>query len=80
MKKFRFFLAAFLMVLAAAIAQAQPKTVKGTVVSAADGEPLVGATVTIDGNTKYYAITDLDGNFQINNVPSGAKYVIANNM
>ena len=80
MKKFRFFLAAFLMALAAAIAQAQPKTVKGTVVSAADGEPLVGATVTIDGNTKYYAITDLDGNFQINNVPSGAKYVIANNM
>jgi TonB-linked SusC/RagA family outer membrane protein len=80
MKKIRFFIAAFLMVLAAAIAQAQPKTVKGTVVSAADGEPLVGATVTIDGNTKYYAITDLDGNFQINNVPSGAKYVIANNM
>ena len=80
MKKFRFFLAAFLMALAAAIAQAQPKTVKGTVVSAADGEPLVGATVTIDGNTKYYAITDLDGNFQINAVPSGAKYVIANNM
>ncbi len=80
MKKFRFFLAAFLMVLAAALAQAQPKTVKGTVVSATDGTPLVGATVTIDGNTKYYAITDLDGNFQINNVPSGAKYVIASNM
>ena len=80
MKKFRFFLAAFLMVLTAVIAQAQPKTVKGTVVAASDGQPLVGATVTIDGNTKYYAITDLDGNFQINNVPSGAKYVIASNM
>ena len=80
MKKFRFFLATVLVVLSAAVAQAQIKTVKGTVVSAADGEPLVGATVTIDGNTKYYAITDLDGNFQINNVPSGAKYVIANNM
>ena len=80
MKKFRFFLAAFLTVLAAAVAQAQPKTVKGTVVAASDGLPLVGATVTIDGNTKYYAITDLDGNFQINNVPSGAKYVIASNM
>ena len=80
MKKFRFFLAAFLMVLTAVTALAQPKTVKGTVVAASDGQPLVGATVTIDGNTKYYAITDLDGNFQINNVPSGAKYVIASNM
>ena len=80
MKKFRFFLAAFLMVLASAVAQAQPKTVSGTVLSAADGQPLVGATVTVDGNTKYYAITDLDGNFQINNVPSGAKYIIASNL
>ena len=80
MKKFQFFLAAFLMVLVAVTAQAQPKTVKGTVVAASDGQPLVGATVTIDGNTKYYAITDLDGNFQINNVPSGAKNVIASNM
>ena len=80
MKKFQFFLAAFLMVLVAVTAQAQPKTVKGTVVAASDGQPLVGATVTIDGNTKYYAITDLDGNFQINNVPSGAKNVVASNM
>ena len=80
MKKFSFFLAAFLMVLAAAVAQAQPKTVSGTVLSAVDGQPLVGATVTIDGNTKYYAITDLDGNFQINNVPSGAKFIIASNL
>lgn len=80
MKKFRFFLAAFLMVLASAVAQAQPKTVTGTVVSAVDGQPLVGATVTVDGNTKYYAITDLDGNFQINNVPSGAKFIIASNL
>ena len=68
------------MVLASAVAQAQPKTVTGTVLSAADGQPLVGATVTVDGNTKYYAITDLDGNFQINNVPSGAKYIIASNL
>ena len=80
MKKFRFFLATVLVVLSTVVAQAQVKTVKGTVVSASDGEPLVGATVTIDGNTKYYAITDLDGNFQINNVPSGAKFVIAVNM
>ena len=80
MKKFKFFLAAILCVLTAEIALAQPKSVKGTVVSSVDGEPLVGATVTIDGNTKYYAITDLDGNFQINNVPRGAKNLVASNL
>ena len=65
------------MVLSAVVLQAQPKSVKGTVTGASDGLPLIGATVTIDGNTKYYAITDLDGNFQINNVPAGAKTVVA---
>ena len=68
------------MVLTAVVLQAQPKSVKGTVKAAADGQPLVGATVTIDGNTKYYAITDLDGNFQINSLPAGAKYVVASSM
>ena len=80
MKKCRFFLATLLVLLGAAVAQAQTRTVKGTVVAAADGQPLVGAAVTIDGNTKYYAITDLDGNFQINNVPATAKKVVASSM
>ena len=80
MKKCRFFLATLLVLLGAAIAQAQPRTVKGTVVAASDGQPLVGAAVTIDGNPKFYAITDLDGNFQINNVPSLAKRVIATSL
>ena len=80
MKKLRFFLAAFLMVIQAAVALAQIRSVKGTVTGASDGLPVIGATVTIDGNTKYYAITDLDGNFQINNIPAGSKEIIVSNL
>ncbi|MBQ7269726.1 MAG: SusC/RagA family TonB-linked outer membrane protein [Bacteroidales bacterium] len=80
MKKLRFFLACILVTLCAATAKAQPLTVKGTVTAASDGQPIVGAAVTIDGNTKHYAITDLDGNFQIHNVPSNAKRVIVSSM
>ncbi len=77
---FRIFLAALAVVLSVGIAQAQVKTVSGVVVSADNGEPLIGAAVTIDGSATHYAITDLDGKFQINNVPAGAKEVIATNL
>lgn len=41
------------------------KIVKGTVVSASDGEALIGATVRVQG-TQTATITDLDGHFSIN--------------
>ena len=41
------------------------KIVKGAVVSASDGEPLIGATVRVQG-TQTATITDLDGHFSIN--------------
>jgi len=47
---FRIFLAALAVVLSVGIAQAQVKTVSGVVVSADNGEPLIGAAVTIDGS------------------------------
>ncbi|WP_028909478.1 SusC/RagA family TonB-linked outer membrane protein [Prevotella sp. AGR2160] len=40
------------------------KIVKGTVISATDGEPLIGASVKVVGS-QAAAITDLDGNFTI---------------
>ena len=82
MKKFRFFLSlAFLLVIVTGWAQAQTKTVvSGAVYSAADGQPLVGAAVTVEGQTTLYAITDLDGKFQIKNVPSSSKYLLVSNM
>lgn len=52
-------------------AQAQTTTVKGTVTDAENGEPLIGATVSL-GSGKAGAVTDFDGNFTIS-VPSGEK-------
>ncbi len=58
----------FLILTALAIytvsALAQNRTVKGEVVSASDGEPLVGATVFAVG-TKTATSTDIDGKFVI---------------
>ena len=42
-------------------AQTAEITLKGKVVDAADGYPIIGATVVVDG-TGLGAITDVDGN------------------
>lgn len=51
-----------------AMASAQTRTVKGTVLYAGDDEPLVGATVLPVGAGQGTA-TDIDGNFSLN-IPS----------
>jgi len=51
----------------------QQREVKGTVVSAEDGEPIVGAAVKVVNGTQV-AVTDLDGNFSIN-VDADAKFL-----
>mgnify|MGYP003593846405 CR=1 FL=1 len=45
---------------------AQQKTIQGTVKDS-NGEPMIGVTIT-DQNGKAGGITDLDGNFTIQNV------------
>jgi TonB-linked SusC/RagA family outer membrane protein len=50
---------------------AQQPTVKGTVVDE-NGEPLIGVTVQVIGQSAGGAITDLDGHFTVN-APKGAK-------
>ena len=52
-----------------------PKTVAGVVTSADDGEPIIGASVLVEGTTMG-AITDVEGKFAINNVPADAKALI----
>lgn len=47
----------------------QTAKLKGTVVDR-NGEPIIGATVMVKG-TKTGSVTDLDGNFTINNVSNG---------
>ena len=51
---------------------AQTSTVRGIVTSSEDGEPVVGASVLVEGTT-LGGTTGIDGKFTINNVPSSAK-------
>lgn len=55
--------------------QTPERKVTGRVVDK-DGEPLIGASVAVKGTTNG-AVTDLDGNFTISNVPAGAVLVIS---
>ncbi len=55
--------------------QAQGQMVKGTVVDET-GEPVIGATIKIDGQTSGGTVTDLDGNYELE-VPAGSKIVIS---
>lgn len=57
-----------------ATATQQQNSCKGTVKDAS-GEPIIGATIRIDGKTGG-TVTDLDGNFVLNNLTKGAKLTI----
>lgn len=57
-----------LMCLFSTVALSQNVTVKGTVLDA-QNEPVLGATVVVLGQTNLGAMTDIDGNFTIANVP-----------
>ena len=71
-KRFTAFLVGLLLSMGVALAQNQ---VTGTVISAEDGEPVIGASVFIQG-TKTGTTTNIDGKFSIN-VPNGKKLVIS---
>lgn len=70
-KKVLLFLACMLMTASMAFAQ---QTVTGTVIDSDTGEPLVGASVKVEG-TNYGALTDIDGKFTLKNLPKSAKMV-----
>lgn len=52
------------MLLCVLPVQAQSVSVRGTVTSAADGQPLIGVNIVEKGTTNG-SVTDLDGNFQL---------------
>ena len=56
-------------------ALAQDQTVKGTVVDE-NGDPIIGASVRVNGKNGTGVITDLDGNYTIS-VPKGSKVTIS---
>ena len=74
-KRSRFFALLIAGVLSAASlsAQAQNRTIKGCITDANNKEPLMGATITLDGG-KTGAVTDLDGNYTLI-VPAGTKQI-----
>ena len=64
----------FTAVCGGAQALAQNLTVKGTVVDVG-GQPVIGAAVTVVGNTKIGTATDLDGAFTLS-IPAGANLFV----
>ena len=70
-----YLLSALMMLMALITAQAQDITVHGTVLSATDDEPLIGASV-VPASANQGVTTDYDGNFTIS-VPSGEKLTIS---
>ena len=68
-------LSALMLFIIAVVAQAQNITVHGTVLSRADNEPLIGASIQCQ-QTNTGATTDIDGNFQLI-VPNGAKLKVS---
>lgn len=71
-KRILLLLATFFMIIGEAFAQ---NKVSGTVTSQQDGEPVVGASVMIEG-TKTGTVTDVDGRFTLS-VPSGSNLVVS---
>ena len=79
MNKLRYILTLLALAFTALVALAQNRTVRGNVTAAADGAPVPGCYVSVEG-TNLGGITDLDGNFEIKNVPESAQYVVASFM
>ena len=63
-----------LLLLVCASAWAQGIAIKGMVVDS-NGEPLIGASVVIKGNTSVGTVTDFDGNFALS-VPSESSTIV----
>ena len=71
MKRKLMFLMTFLFIVIGLVT-AQTSRVTGLVTSEEDGQPVVGASILVNGTT-LGTITDIDGKFTIANVPSSAK-------
>ena len=70
----RVILSAFVWILSLGLF-AQGTTISGTV-SDANGEPLIGVTILVQGTTNG-TVTNIDGEFQLSNVPSNANLEVS---
>lgn len=73
MKSATLLIVLFLLTISASFAQTG--TIRGSIKDAKSKEALIGATVRIDGTTTG-ATTDIDGNFNITNVPAATHKLI----
>ena len=73
MRKMMLFMA--MLFVGIGLVNAQVSQVTGTVVSAEDGLPVVGASVLVKGTT-VGTVTDIDGNFTISGVPEDGKIIV----
>ena len=71
-RRFLLFLAVMLLNVMAALGQTK---ISGTVVFQDDGEPVIGASVLVEGN-KAGTITNIDGEFTLE-VPAGKKIQVS---
>ncbi len=69
-------LSAIMLLIAVVAMQAQNITVHGTVISATDNEPLIGASVVSEANRSLGTVADIDGNFTIS-VPEGSNIIVS---
>ena len=72
MKRLSLILASLFLYVGLALAQTK---VTGTVISQEDGEPIIGASVVVQGS-KTGVVTDMNGQFSLS-VPEGKKIVIS---
>ena len=70
----RLFSLLVMLMCSIAMLMAQTRVVRGLVISSEDGEPVIGASVIVVG-TAMGAATDLDGKFEIKDVPADAKKI-----
>ncbi|MBT31226.1 MAG: SusC/RagA family TonB-linked outer membrane protein [Thalassobius sp.] len=54
----------------------QDDVITGTIISAEDGEPVIGASIQIKGTTSG-TITDIDGQFKLSKVPSNGVLIVS---
>lgn len=59
------------------VAQNVSIDVTGTVTDAVFNEPVIGATIIVEGNASQGTVTDIDGNYTLTGVPADATLVIS---
>ena len=62
--------------MGASVVTAQTSKVTGLVIGAEDNEPVIGASIVVKGVSGMGTVTDIDGKFVLENIPSSAKTLI----